>query len=293
MTFNSKTTGSSCRNCSTSISPALLRKSTGTRKFYTKSIGLVLVASPLFRRVSLLWSEPMIRGIWIVLLLSLCVDNASPVRVRRGCCQYRTRIEGRGPIRVSPTSVAALRPKTVDQYRRVLGVFLSWLHGLGLQPETAAEWDDLLVEFRYQSDGAPAMSKGNYEHLVSAVERVVPNLRGLLLLAHSEISAWRITYTVHHSVPLIPPWAHFLAYGCLKLGIPAVGALILLQSLTGLRPSEGLGLRREDVVLPSDLPPSTEIAGFLLLGVKVGTKSRRPQSVRVTHPLALMLMTLL
>jgi hypothetical protein len=214
------------------------------------------------------------------------------VRVYRNCCVRRVDPVGRGPRRALPTNEAALRPKTLAQYRRLLMIFLGWLNGLGLEPESAPEYDDLLIEFRYGAEGAAPMTKGNFEHLVSAVERVCPHFKGQLALCKAEINQWRVIYETRHSVPLTPSWAHLLALGCLQLGIPAVGALILLQSLSGMRPSEAIGLTTTDVVLPSANPHESQ-AGHLLLGVKVGTKARRPQAVRVVHQLAILLMAAL
>jgi hypothetical protein len=158
-----------------------------------------------------------------------------------------------------------------------------------LEPESAEELDDLLIEYRYGVDGAGPVTKGVFEHLVAAVERILPHYKGLLCLCKAEISQWRVVYTVRHSVPLIPQWALVLAYGFLHLGLAPVGALVLLQSLTGRRPSEAMGLNEQHVILPSPRITDTG-AGSLLHGVKSGTKANRPQSVRVTHPLALLMM---
>ena len=83
---------------------------------------------------------------------------------------------------MTPGDAAGLKTKTLQQYRRVLAMFLAWLIAIGVQPETAAEYDDLLVEYRYGMDGAGRVSKSNLEQLVSSVERVLPHLKGQLAL---------------------------------------------------------------------------------------------------------------
>ena len=213
------------------------------------------------------------------------------MRCWRGNCFRRVRCPERGLRRMSPGNAGGLKDKTLKQYRRVLCIFLTWLSTLGLQPETAAEYDDLLVEFRYGVDGAPPMSKGNLEHLVSAVERVLPHLKGQLTLIHHELSSWKVHYQVRHAQPLLPSWAHMVAYGMLRAGYPAVAAALLLQSLTGLRPGELLSVKVADLFLPGD-PGGTPGVGFILLSSAAGTKAGRRQGVRVLQPLALFLMAL-
>ena len=82
-------------------------------------------------------------------------------------------------------------------------------------------------------NGAGRISKGDLEHLVS-IERVLPRPKGQLTLIRHGISAWKVTYTVQHAKPLLPAWAHLLAYGMLTSGYPYVGAALLLQARTGL-----------------------------------------------------------
>ena len=93
------------------------------------------------------------------------------------------------------------------------------------------------MEYRYGMDGAPKISKGNLEHLVSSIERVLPHLKGQLTLIRHEISAWKVTYTVQHAKPLLPSWAHLLAHGMLTSGYPFVGAACCYSPLLDFGPA--------------------------------------------------------
>ena len=66
----------------------------------------------------------------------------------------------------------------------------------------------------------------------------------------------------------------------LNLGLHRPAGLLLLQHGRGLRPREVLRLRRKDVVGPEAADAGG--AGVLLLGTRTGTKSKRPQPVRVS-----------
>jgi integrase len=204
----------------------------------------------------------------------------------------RTCKSRRGLRRHSAAIVAGLRPQSVAQYQRVLYPLLVWLQQIGVRPEHPYEWDDLLCEYRSGSDGAPVVSKSNFEKTLAAIERVLPHVKGQLGLAHAELNSWKVAVKPRHAVPLTPPHAFLLAEAFLNMGMPLVAAALLLQCLTGLRPGELLGLRREHLLPPWAIPGGCLFA-TLLLGTSHGTKSGRPQSVRVDSPLGIWLVTLL
>ena len=108
------------------------------------------------------------------------------------------------------------------------------------------------------------------------------------MLAHAELNAWRVALKPRHALPLLPPHAFLVADQLLRQGLPFVAALLLLQSMTGLRPGEALGLLLDHLVLPGVLPGGGSFA-HLLLGPVAGTKAGRPQVVRVDTPFALWL----
>ena len=96
--------------------------------------------------------------------------------------------------------------RTMEGYRRYLTPFVTWLLVLNVVPEEAYEWDDMLVELRHGSDDAPPYTKAGYEKCISALEFVLPHLKGRLLLAHAELNAWRVSTKPRHAVPLILPF---------------------------------------------------------------------------------------
>ena len=173
-----------------------------------------------------------------------------------------------------------MRPPSVAQYQRVLLVFVTWLHLIGVQPEYGYEWDDLLCEYRSGSDGAPPVSRSNFEKTIAALERILPHLKEELTLSRAELSSWKVAVKPRHAVPLIPPHAFLLARELIEMGVPFVAALLLLQALTGLRPGEALRRAREHLLPPWAIPGGCRFAQ-LLLGAVHGTKSGRPQAVRV------------
>ena len=217
------------------------------------------------------------------LLLLLCCLSlyllTSPVRLIpvSGVCSKRC--PSRGARRWTGGTTAGLQPATIRNYQSAVLPFIQWCLRIGVLPEEPCEYDDLLVEYRYGSNDAPSVGKGTYGHLLSGIEKVLPHLRGHLILAHEELNAWRIAFKPRHATPLLPPWAYLLALGLCLLGVPRVAAGLLLQTLRGLRPGEMLALLREGLV-PDFLGSTSDAVAYILLGAKTGAKSGRPQSVR-------------
>eukprot|EP00974_Lingulodinium_polyedra_P058487 5632549-Lingulodinium_polyedra.AAC.1 len=61
--------------------------------------------------------------------------------------------------------------------------------------------------------------------------------------------------------------------------MPRLGLGMLLQQRRGLRPSEMLGIRAQDVALPEAMAFGTRDAAVINLGVRVGAKAKRAQAV--------------
>lgn len=95
-----------------------------------------------------------------------------------------------------------------------------------------------------------------------------------------------------HTKPPTPPNAILLAEELLAMGVPAAVALLLLQPVIGFRPSEGLKLVREHLV-PAWAIRRGCVFAQVLLGPQHGTKSGRPQVVRVESQLGVWLLRLL
>jgi integrase len=203
-----------------------------------------------------------------------CVSRAS-LGSRWGC----------GLRRPDPHVVGALTAGVVEDYRRYLAPFLSWLWYHELQPGEPWEFDDLLTEWRLGVDPHPLAvpskpSKHQFEKCVAAIERVLTTYKGHLPLSRAALSGWHVMVRPQHTLALLPRWGRVVMYGLLLLDRPRVAAGLFFQFQRGLRPGEALSLEGRHLVLPEEVP-STDGAGILLLGVRRGTKSGRPQSVLV------------
>ena len=53
-----------------------------------------------------------------------------------------------GPRRVDPHAQGRLKPATLAAYRRAITPFLDWLTSNRFNPASAAQYDDLLVEWK-------------------------------------------------------------------------------------------------------------------------------------------------
>ena len=74
--------------------------------------------------------------------------------------------------------------------------------------------------------------------------------------------------------------AAFLAVHIAARGHPRLGAAVVLQQAMGLRPSEILGIWGQDIILPEDRAATNHDSFAVVgLGVRSGTKAKRPQSV--------------
>lgn len=182
-----------------------------------------------------------------------------------------------------------LKQVTIELYRRLLALFVFWCAAAGVEPEEAAEFDDLLVEFASGSEDAPRVTRSQFATILNAVERVCPHLKGHLHCARAFLMGWSVSIMTRHAVPLSFGAACLLAVLLCYMGMPTVGATLVIQAGVGLRPSEALSLAASDLVLPWEIPKSGG-AGLLLLGTRTTTKAKRPQSVRVENPVLLDLM---
>lgn len=176
-------------------------------------------------------------------------------------------------------------------YKRFILHFVIWCGLNNIEPEETWEYDDLLTEYAAGSGDAAPVTKSQFQGLVAAIEKILPHLKGHIPLARACLASWSVSFTPRHAVPLNLAFACYLAMALCDLGMPTVAILLVLQTGLGLRPSEALGLTKWDLLLPWEIPKSGG-AGLVLLGVKRGTKSGRPQTVRAENPLVLALMQL-
>ena len=144
-----------------------------------------------------------------------------------------------------------------------------------MSPETALEWDTALVEYKNVAE----LKMSQFTGLVAAVEHVFPQYAGQLKWSKKVLAGWIIDHDTLHTVPMSMNATCFGACHFSTEGMPRLGVGMVLQRARGLRPREMLELLPEHFSLPPgerDLKVDTYIV--VNLGVKQGTKLKRPQS---------------
>ena len=182
-----------------------------------------------------------------------------------------------GPRFLEPHLRQRVSEKTLKKYRDEILPFSVWPLERQYHPETAEEWDDLLVEYLYCH---PALSRAKFSTLVAGVEFFFQRFRNRLSWCHGVLSGWETGAQVRHTVPLGKGVAklimvHVVSWGFLRLGIG-----VILQTETGLRPSELLRLRPEDFLFPEEEGSNLRVRPLRIgLGIRGGTKVKRAQFV--------------
>lgn len=180
----------------------------------------------------------------------------------------------------------SLKPEAVKKYRKALGFFLAWLAWHSVLPVEEYEFVDLLLEWKNDRHCPfKPPTRSDLETTVAATMKVLPQFKGGLLGIRGAVKSWKVVVRPDPTVRLGRPWIYGLAIRMARFYGPCCGALLLLQYLHCLRPSEALGLTTLSFLLPEETVRQT--AGLLFLGLKAGTKSGRPQTVLVTHPIAI------
>ena len=159
---------------------------------------------------------------------------------------------------------------------------MTWARSVGVYPDTAEEWDDALVE--YKKSGAEVENPfglAKLTQLVSAMEFFFPRMKGKLALSHAVLKGWGISHVTRHTVPMGRGPCALFACHMSAGGWPHLATGCMLQSTCGLRPSEMLGLKCGDLSFPEErgMPSGTPI--IVGLGLRTGTKLKRPQVAMV------------
>ena len=189
-----------------------------------------------------------------------------------------------GPRALDVHHGAKLRPSTHARYRAAAGKLVVWLKQNQFSPNSAGEWDDLLVEWKSDSD----LRKSDFEAAVAAVEFLMPHLRGKLSWTRAVLAGWASAHVARHTVPLCRGPAHLLACHLAADGHPRLAAGLVLQRELGLRPSEMLDLRCDNVTLPEQVPALRgRPRAVLALGTRASTKAKREQAVVLRDPVLL------
>jgi hypothetical protein len=192
-------------------------------------------------------------------------------------------------FRPAPVSLSRRQPATVSGYQRCLLAFLAWCDCHGVVFCCAWELDDLLVEWQVSG----AATKSQFAAAVAAAELGSPTVKGQLTWARQVLKDWEIISPVSHHIPMPKQLAILIAFGLAVRDRGRLGAGIIIQQDKGLRPGELLSLLPEHVTLPEQQHFGTCSAAVVSLGVKTGTKAKRPQAVTFNekcNPLSLLLL---
>jgi len=185
-----------------------------------------------------------------------------------------------------PCLLGRVKPITLQRYRSALLQFTTWATSQQLLPVTADDWDDALLEYRYSSDH---LTKSKFAMVVAALEFFLPQHRQRLPWCRAVLSGWGKKGFTRHTVPLTKKPAFLVAIHFVKFGKIRLGAGLILQVLTGMRPSEMLNIKAEHVLLPEDTGQAFDSAPIVIaLGVLLNTKSKRPQVVTIPQTAVLL-----
>ena len=152
---------------------------------------------------------------------------------------------------------------TYERYQRAVEKFEIFLLVNDAAPSSAAELDEWLVLFRREA----SLTRSQFEVTLAGIQFVAPRLKGKLPLAKKVVKGLVIEYPAKHAFPMLSRSARFIAS---KMAAEREHRL----GVSGLRPSEMLGLREHDIIRPSEFVPRY----VLRLGTNVGTKVGREQT---------------
>ena len=176
--------------------------------------------------------------------------------------------------RLHPDLQQRVRPDTLLKYKQQLDPFIAFLQQRWELHELSPEDVDLLImEFRTEFE----LTRSQHVLLLAAVEFFIPHCKNKLIVTREAIKGRINSSPIEHTVPLSYECAYLFAAFHSSRGLPRLGAALLVQMGTGLRPSELLGLVREHVFVPYN--PRERIS--LRLGVDHSTKVKREQFVQV------------
>ena len=161
-----------------------------------------------------------------------------------GKCKCACRL--RGPRYVVPHQDAAITDSSMKRYRKVILAFFLFAAAELPFISGPSELDDALVEYKQSA----YVTKSDFESLTAAVEFLFPHYKGEMKWARAVIRGWQVHHSPRHTVPLARSHCALAAVHFVAMGMPVLAVGTLLQRELGLRPSEMLGLEKEDVAMP-------------------------------------------
>ena len=160
------------------------------------------------------------------------------------------------------------------KYQKSFEVFTEYLQKqYDLVLTSPEDLDLLLMEFRTEAD----LTKSQLLTLVAAAEFFLPHVKGRLSVCREALKGRMAAEDVKHTVPLTLECAFLFGAWHASEGRQRIGAAMLIQHSTGLRPSELLALQPSHVHLPLDRSQSLTVR----LGATYSTKVKREQYLLV------------
>ena len=190
-----------------------------------------------------------------------------------GRCRCSDRF--RGPRHLDKHQLAAVADGTLRRYRQVVLAFHSFLVMFFPEVSGAEEVEDALMEYKQQG----SLKKSDFESLIAALEFANPTWKRRMQWARAAQRGWAIEHQTRHTVPLSRRLACLFAIYMVGLGAERLAIAMLVQRELGLRPSEILAVESKDVSLPEHRHDGGGERAIVALGVRAGTKAKRPQAV--------------
>lgn len=176
--------------------------------------------------------------------------------------------------RLHPDLRGRVNPETFEKYKLALEKFIDYLHGMhDVQIQSPEDLDGFMMEYRTECE----LTRSQQILLVASLEFFLPHLKGKLLISRESLRGRTQQAEIHHTVPLTAECTLLFAAFHAARGQWRMGAAVVVQQCTGLRPSELLGLEVDHVHIPVNiLEPIT-----IRLGVARSTKVKREQYVLI------------
>ncbi len=163
---------------------------------------------------------------------------------------------------------------TLVNYQRAFTAFTDYLQRrYDVLLASAEDLDQLLMEYRTEAE----LSRSQHVVLVASTEFFLPHVKGRLTYSREALKGRASAEPVKHTVPLTFECALLFAAYHASAGRARMGAAVLIQHSTGLRPSELLSLKPEHVHLPLTRTSAITVR----LGATYSTKVKREQYILV------------
>ncbi len=167
-----------------------------------------------------------------------------------------------------------VKSDTLIRYKSALHPFLKFLGQVcelnELQGEDIYFW---IMTYRDEAE----LSRSQHGLLVAAVEFFLPYYKSKLIVSREALKGRLAIDPVKHTTPITRECVYLFATWHASQGRARLGAAIIIQFGTGLRPSELLALRGQHVHVPMSKRENITIR----LGVVISTKTKREQYVLV------------